>query len=124
MSYDIKVAKMTTDYIDLSKQLRDLVKEAAGKIKDSKERKTIEDNLDRILLKKTKSRKRNGKERNYLELIQKRFDISGVVYIQRSDDGYTIYWKSFDFSPFTIQELKQEGYDDAEAQIDLELAGL
>ena len=122
--YDIKVAKMTTDYIDLSKQLRDLVKEAAGKIKDPKERKTIEDNLGRILLKKTKSRRRNGKERNYQELIEKRFDISGVVYIERSDDGNTIYGKSFDFSPFTIQKLKQEGYDDAEAQIDRQLADL
>ena len=122
-SYDIKVAEMTTDYINLSRQLEELVNEAKSKIPDSNNKKTIDTKLNNLLSTETKSRRRNGERRLYRELIEKRFEISKVVYIERSDDGNTIFGKSFDFSSSTIQQLKQAGYDDAKSQIDLDLIG-
>jgi NTE family protein len=118
-SYDVKVAEMTTDYINLSRQLQELVNEAKNKIRDSKDKDTIDTKLKNLLSTETKSRRRNGEGRLYKELIEKLFEISKVVYIERSDDGNTIYGKSFDFSSFTIQQLKQKGYDNAKAQIGL-----
>ncbi|HEY9387143.1 MAG TPA: patatin-like phospholipase family protein [Nitrososphaeraceae archaeon] len=118
-SYDIKVAEMTTDYINLSRQLQELVNEAKSKIRDSKDKDTIDTKLKNLLSAETKSRRRNGKRRLYKELIEKRFEINKVVYIERSDDGNTIFGKSFDFSSFTIQQLKQRGIYDAEIQMEL-----
>jgi hypothetical protein len=117
--YDIKVAEMTTDYVDLSRQLLELVNEAKNKIPDSTDKNTIDTKLKTLLSKETTSRRRNGRRRLYGDLIKKRFEISKVVYIERSDDGNTIFGKSFDFSSSTIQQLKQQGYDDAKLQIDI-----
>jgi NTE family protein len=118
-SYDIKVAELTTDYIDMSKQLRELVKEAMKKIDKPNEEQMIQKELNRILSTETKSTKRNGKRRKYEDLIEGRFEITKVVDIERSDDGNTIFGKSFDFSSFTIQQLKQRGIYDAEIQMEL-----
>jgi NTE family protein len=122
-SYDIKVAEMTTDYINLSRQLEELVNEAKSKIPDSNDKNTIDTKLKNLLFTETKSRRRNGERRLYRELIEKRFEVSKAVYIERSDEGNTIFGKSFDFSSSTLQQLKQAGYDDAKSQIDLELIG-
>jgi NTE family protein len=108
-TYDVKVAEMTTDYVDLSRRLIKVLQKAG-----------LDGDIQKILNEGTKSRKRSGAQRTYKDLIENRFMISKVVYIDRSDDGNTIFGKAFDFSPLTVQKLKQKGHLDADFQIELE----
>lgn len=119
-SYDVKVAEMTTDYVNLSKELKNLVERAIEDIKDSGKKDKLKDDLTGLMSKETKVRKRNGMSRTYNDLIENRFRISKVTYIERSDDANTIFGKAFDFSSVTIEKLKHKGYLDADFQIELE----
>jgi len=42
-----------------------------------------------------------------------RFDIAKVVYVDRKDDGNTIFGKAAEFSVKTINNLKEDGYMEA-----------
>jgi NTE family protein len=114
--YDLKVAKMTTDYIDLAKQLRDIVDDKdLSKVLSKEAKKILKDKVEGIMKKPTKiSNKRSGKERTNLELLEGRFDVTRAVYVEREDDKDTIYGKAFDFSHSTIHDLFQKGYEQAE----------
>lgn len=118
--YDVKVADMTSDYVDLSKELKNLVEKARDSIKDSDVKEKLENDLNELMAKETKGRKRNGASRTYNDLIENRFKIGKVIYIERSDDANTIFGKSFDFSPTTLEKLKDRGRLDAEFQIEIE----
>ena len=48
--------------------------------------------------------------RKYKEIIEGRFDIAKVVYIDRKDDGNTIFGKAAEFSTKTVSKLKEDGY--------------
>jgi NTE family protein len=108
--YDLKVAELTTDYLDL-------IEELTGIIKDSPK---LSSKLDTILSKSAITKSRNGERRTYKDLLEKRSRIKKAVYIERSDDGNTIYGKSFDFSSDTVKQLRIQGYLDAKLQIDIE----
>jgi NTE family protein len=108
--YDLKVAELTTDYLDLIEELTRIIKGSPN----------LSDKLDRILAKSARTKSRNGERRTYKDLLEKRFRIRKAVYIERSDDGNTIYGKSFEFSSDTIKQLRRQGYLDAKLQIDIE----
>jgi NTE family protein len=114
--YDLKVAKMTTDYIDLARQLRDIVNDKdLSKALSKEAKKVLEDKIKNIMEKSTKiSNKRNGEERKNWELLEGRFDVTRAVYVERQDDKDTIYGKAFDFSYSTIHDLFEKGYQHGE----------
>jgi NTE family protein len=114
--YDLKVAKMTTDYIDLARQLRDIVNDKdLSKALSKEAKKVLEDKIKNIMEKPTKiSNKRNGEERKNWELLEGRFDVTRAVYVERQDDKDTIYGKAFDFSYSTIHDLFEKGYQHGE----------
>jgi hypothetical protein len=55
----------------------------------------------------------NIKKRKYRDLVEGRFDIANVVYINRKDDGHTIFGKASEFSTKTIETLRQQGREAA-----------
>jgi hypothetical protein len=57
--------------------------------------------------------------RTYKDLIRGRFDIAKVVYVNRYDDGQTIFGKAAEFSRETMENLKHQGYKDAQVAFDL-----
>ena len=66
----------------------------------------------------THSSKRSASEkRTFKDLIEGRFDVTRVVYIDREDDQDTIFGKAADFSRETIANLEKLGYDDVQKVI-------
>jgi NTE family protein len=106
--YDVKVARMTSDYLILHGQLKNL---AINKGATKKE-------IDEILNKQSKSSHRTGKRRTYRDLIEGRFDVTKVIYVNRLDDGQTIFGKAFEFSRETMENLRAQGYKDAQVAFD------
>ncbi len=109
--YDVKVAEMTTDYLELIEQLINIG------YKHAESDDAFKDDLTTLLDEKTKSKKRSGEKRTYRDILDGRADITKVVYIDRSDDGNTIFGKAFEFSSKTIKELEAAGYKDAKIAI-------
>jgi len=101
--YDEKVANIVSDYHDLSKSLIDL----------AKRRHIPQGDIDTILNKPAKSSHRTGEKRIYHDLLDKRFDITKLVRIERSADIDDISNKWADFSSGTISKLLKQGIDDA-----------
>jgi len=109
--YDVKVAEMTTDYLELIEQLINIG------YKHSEDDNAFKHDLEKLLGEKTKSKKRSGEKRTYQDILDGRADITKVVYIDRRDDGNTIFGKAFEFSSKTIKELEAAGYNDAKIAI-------
>jgi predicted acylesterase/phospholipase RssA len=106
--YDEKVARMVSDYINLSRDLIALAKKKGAS----------EAEMDSILDKDAKSMSRSGINRQYRDLLDGRFEILRLVRIERSEDlGDDIVGKAFDFSTKTIDQLRDQGYKDALAQV-------
>jgi NTE family protein len=101
--YDVKVAKMTTDYLELAHKL----------IRLAKNKGASQQEIDEILdIREAKSKTRTGEQRNYHDLLDGRFKLFNTVYIDRTDDSNNIFGKAAEFSSKTIQELKAKGYND------------
>jgi NTE family protein len=117
--YDKKVAEMITDYLILHGQIKNL----ALKHLDPFDKSKVEDfekDYEELLEddRQTHSSKRSAsKKRNFRDLIEGRFDVTRVVYIDREDDQDTIFGKAADFSRETIVNLEKKGYDDAQRVI-------
>jgi predicted acylesterase/phospholipase RssA len=117
--YDKKVAEMITDYLILHGQIKNL----ALKYVDPFDKSKVEDfeqDYEKLLEddRQTHSSKRNASEkRRFRDLIEGRFDVTRVVYIDREDDQNTIFGKAADFSRETISNLEKKGYDDAQRAI-------
>jgi hypothetical protein len=111
---------MTTDYIDLARQLCDIVNDKdLSKALSKEAKKILKDKVEGIMKKPTKiSNKRSGEERTNEELLDGRFDVTRAVYVERQDDKDTIYGKAFDFSYSTIHDLFQKGYEKAKDAYD------
>jgi NTE family protein len=117
--YDKKVAEMTTDYLILHGQIKNLALKYIDQFDNSKVenfekeyRKLLEDNRQTHSSKRTASEKRTFKD-----LIEGRFDVTRVIYIDREDDQDTIFGKAADFSSETIVNLEKLGYNDAQKAI-------
>ncbi len=113
--YDVKVAEMTTDYLELIEQLINIG------YKHAEHDSAFKADLENLLNKKTKSKKRAGEKRTYRDILDGRADITKVVYIDRRDDGNTIFGKAFEFSSKTISELERAGYRDTKISIQIAL---
>jgi hypothetical protein len=113
--YDVRLAEVTTDYIELIEQLESLA------LKHSEDDEAFKRDYNDLLDNVTKSKTRIGmKPRVYRDLIQGRFDIHKVTYIERVDDGNTIFGKASEFSSKTVNQLKEAGYQDAQDTIEFE----
>lgn len=108
--YDEKIANIVSDYYGLVKALIQL---AEGKG-------ATEGEINAILETSSKSSHRSGKPRKYRDLVDKRFDISKVIRIERSDDRDDIANKWCDFSLDTITTLFNQGIKDAKKTLRLQ----
>jgi hypothetical protein len=105
--YEERVANIVSDYYNLVNSLIGLAKSKGATDID----------IDAILDKDAKSTHRTGKDygktRKYRNLLDKRFDITKLVRIERSGDSDDISNKWCDFSSGTISKLLEQGIDDA-----------
>jgi len=108
--YDEQVASVITDYVDLTKQLKNLAEQKGA----SKEE------INHILNSCATSINTKGKRRKYGDLLEGRFRLTKVVHVDRMDDGNEVNEKVFDYSYKTIEELMNVGYRDALVQMDLQ----
>lgn len=116
--YDKKVAELTTDYLILHGQIKNLAKKHIG-LFDKDKIKAFEDEYDEILgnTKTHSSKRRETQKRTFRDLVEGRFDVTRVVCIDRKDDQDTILGKAADFSRETMVSLEKEGYNDAQTAI-------
>jgi NTE family protein len=119
--YDEKVAHMTSDYIDMARELLGIMNTARNKIMEQKKTNQIKNNLlvelenlldiDEVLEMPAKTLSRNAEKRTYRKLLKGRFDVK-VYRIDREDDKNTISGKHSDFSTLTIKSLMEKGEKD------------
>jgi NTE family protein len=117
--YDKKVAEMTTDYLILHGQIKNSARKHIG-LFDKDKIKAFEEEYNKILnnTKTHSSKRRETEKRTFRDLVEGRFDVTRVVYIDRKDDPDTIFGKAADFSRETMISLEKEGYsDDAQKAI-------
>ena len=108
--YDEKVALLVSDYLELSKQIRNI---AINNFKNNNEKAKFERELDHFLKNtNTKSTLRSGEERKYDALIRGSFEITNVIRIERQDNSDNISSKFADFTSETIEDLIKQGEKD------------
>ena len=108
--YDEKVALLVSDYLELSKQIRNI---AINNFKNNNEKEKFERELDYFLKNtNTKSTLRSGEERKYDALIRGSFEITNVIRIERQDNSDNISSKFADFTSETIEDLIKQGEKD------------
>lgn len=105
--YEERVANIVSDYYKLTNSLIDLAKNKGATARE----------IDAILDQEAKSTHRTGKDygkrRKYHDLLDKRFDITKLIRIERSGDRDDISNKWCDFSYGTISKLLEQGINDA-----------
>ena len=104
--YDEQVASVITDYVDLTRRLKNLAEQKGASAKE----------INHILNSKATSINTIGKRRIYGELLEGRFRLTKVVHVDRMDDGNEVNDKVFDYSYRTVEELMNVGYRDASVQ--------
>ena len=127
---------MITDYLILHGQMKNLALKYIG-IFDKNKIQGFEEEYQSILGGLTHSQKRSSNEypgtdnkyeaatdglqndRTYKDVIDGRFDVARVVYINRKDDQGTIFGKAADFSKETMILMKEKGYEDAWQALDI-----
>ena len=107
--YDEQVANVVTDYVDLTRRLKNLA-----------EKKGASKEINHILNSYATSINTIGKTRIYKALLEGRFRLTKVVHVDLKDDGNEVYDKVFDYSYKTIEELMKAGYNDASIQMDMQ----
>jgi NTE family protein len=108
--YDEQVASVVTDYVDLTRQLKNLAEQKGASKKE----------INHILNSYATSINTIGKPRIYKELLEGRFRLTKVVHTDHKDDGNEVNDKVFDYSYKTIEELMTVGYQDALVQMDMQ----
>lgn len=105
--YELRVDQMRSDYIELLNALIPIAENQNDSM------------VKMILNQDTRKRKKDGSFAKKRELVEGRFKISRVVYVERSEKaGSTIFGKAFDFSPKTIRELMIKGEKAGEIAFD------
>jgi hypothetical protein len=107
--YDEKVAKIVSDYYNFVNALIQLAKKKGA----------TKTEIDSILDTQSESRHRTGDRRKYRDLVEKRFDITKVIRIERSVDRDDIANKWCDFSLNTITTLFDQGIKDVQKTLHL-----
>jgi NTE family protein len=117
--YDVKVAKMISDYLILHGQLKNLAIKCINAFADDDIKKEFDTEYNKLLDEmKPHSKGRSGSSRTYRDLLEGRFDVTKVIYVNRLDDGQTIFGKAFEFSRETMENLRVQGYKDAQVAFD------
>jgi NTE family protein len=142
--YDVKVAKMISDYLILHGQLKNLAIKCINALPDDDIKKDLKDKFQteykKLLDEKTHSKGRREEaeferslvlkslalktkrsmesSRTYRDLLEGRFDVTKVIYVNRLDDGQSIFGKAFEFSRETMENLRVQGYKDAQVAFD------
>jgi NTE family protein len=140
--YDVKVAKLISDYLILHGQLKNLAIKCINTLADDNKNKAadlqdrFEKEYDKMLNEMKPHSKGRGEEaelersvvlrtkksikgsRTYRDLVEGRFDVTRVIYVNRRDDGQTIFGKAAEFSRETMKNLKDQGYTDARIAFD------
>jgi NTE family protein len=117
--YDVKVAKMISDYLILHGQLKNLAIKCINALADDDIKKEFDTEYNKLLDEmKPHSKGRSGSSRTYRDLLEGRFDVTKVIYVNRLDDGQTIFGKAFEFSRETMENLRVQGYKDAQVAFD------
>lgn len=138
--YDVKVAEVISDYLILHGQLKNLAIKCINALTDDDIKKDLkykfeteynklldemkphskgrreEAEFERSLALKTKRSMESS--RTYRDLVEGRFDVTKVIYVNRLDDGQTIFGKAFEFSRETMENLRVQGYKDAQVAFD------
>ena len=86
-------------------------------LKHTNNNSAFESDLKSLLSLETRSKGRNRMYRKYGDLLAGCFCIIEVGYIERADDGNTIFGKAFEFSYRTANDLRDSGYRDASEKI-------
>ena len=108
--YDQQVADVVTDYVDLTRRLKNLAEQKGA----------TKDDINYILNSYASSINTKGKTRRFRDLLKGRFRLTKVVRIDRKDDGNEVHEKVFDYSYKTIEVLMNKGYQDASVQMDMQ----
>jgi NTE family protein len=140
--YDVKVAKLISDYLILHGRLKNLAIKYINILADDDMEKALalqkrfEREYDKMLgeMKPHSKGRREEVElersaalrtepniedaRTYKDLLEGRFDVTKVIYVNRLDDGQTIFGKAFEFSRETMENLRDQGIKDAKAAFD------
>jgi hypothetical protein len=132
--YDVKVAQLISDYVILHGQVKNLAIKHLEKIGTNKSKDFLYDLENLLNTKMTKSTKRgsmpkktskddnsnsnkSASNRKYKDIVEGRFDLADVIYIDRKDDGHTIFGKAAEFSTKTINKLREDGFNEASIEL-------
>jgi predicted acylesterase/phospholipase RssA len=122
--YDEKVAHLVSDYIDFGNRMRDLALQSIKAVQENNSDNKnlggkhnaaaiLEQEFEEILNLPARSSSRDGRGRQYRDLLDGRFDVKIYRIEREADEKYDIYGKAFDFSAATIANLLQQGEQDA-----------
>lgn len=110
--YDEKTSMLISDLVSMVKEIK---ARALASIKSEQERKDFLSRYDQLLQSEAKSRSRDGKTRNYLDVIGGRVTLAEeIVRIECKSDIDSISNKFFDLSEQSVERLIAQGKEDAE----------
>ena len=92
-------------------------------IKIAKDHGVKDEVINSLLDRKTMNHGMAIRPRKYSDILVGQFEIGKIIRINRKNDQYTISNKIFDFSPKTINQLRESGYNNTLDLSDLEYEG-
>lgn len=105
-----QVLLLVSDYVDLAREL----------IKVAKDNGVKDDVINNLLNRNTLNHGTAIKPRKYSDILVGQFGIEKVIRINRKNDEHTVSSKTFDFSPKTIKDLRETGYNNSMDLSDVE----
>jgi NTE family protein len=112
--YDEKQAHLIGDLQDFVARLKRLSTDAISKLSEGQDKEHLNKELEEILSTPiTMSRDSNSQQGTYNDLPKRLFKLTKVVRIERTKYDDSIFGKTGDFTSETIQELINEGMEDA-----------
>jgi predicted acylesterase/phospholipase RssA len=104
---------LISDLAELSREL----------IKTAKENGVKDEVIKALLDRKTMNHGMALRPRKYSDVVVGQYEIGKVIRVNRKGDPYTISNKIFDFSPKTIKQLRESGYNNTLDLSDVEYRG-
>ena len=104
---------LVSDFVDLAREL----------IKIAKENGVKDDIINSVLERKSMNHGQAIRPRKYSDILLGQYKIGKKIRVNRKSDQCTISNKIFDFSPKTIKELRESGYNNTLDLSDVEYRG-
>jgi NTE family protein len=111
--YDERLAYLVTTLKDFTTRMKKLSEEAISKVTKESDKDELNKKFEEILATTTISKEFKGEPKRYEDLLKGRYKLSKVVRIERTNYTDSIYGKVGDFTAKTIDELIEEGANDA-----------